>query len=99
MPLLFSVLLFVLVVGGASAAGMRLYVRPKEALERVAGLVAETADQIPTHPSLALHDLIKKMGNIIPQSPKDVTLMQRRLIRAGIRNQNALKLLYGSKAL
>jgi tight adherence protein C len=52
---------------------------------------------MPSHPSLAMHDLIKKLGNIIPQSPKDVTVMQRRLIRAGLRNPSALKLLYGSK--
>jgi len=33
----------------------------------------------------------------VPQSPKDTTIMQRRLIRAGLRNPNALKLLYGAK--
>jgi tight adherence protein C len=42
--------------------------------------------------------LIAKLGNFIPQSPKDVTVMQKRLIRAGIRNEGALKLLYGAKA-
>ena len=35
----------------------------------------------------------------MPASPKDVTVMQRRLIRAGYRNPNALKILYGAKAL
>ncbi len=78
-------------------AGMKLYVRPKEAMERVVGGI-EPSEHMPTHPSLALHDVIKKLGNIIPQSPKDVTVMQRRLIRAGVRNENALKLLYGAKA-
>lgn len=78
-------------------AGMKLYVRPKEAIERVVGGIEHT-EQMPTHPSLALHDLIKKLGNIIPQSPKDVTVMQRRLIRAGIRNEGALRILYGAKA-
>jgi len=33
----------------------------------------------------------------VPASPKDTTVMQRRLIRAGFRNQNALKVLYGAK--
>ena len=47
----------------------------------------------PSHPSLAFHDLIKRLGNIVPQSPKDVTVMQRRLIRAGIRKESALKVL------
>jgi tight adherence protein C len=67
-------------------------------MERVAG-GSQAADQMPSHPSLAMHDLIKRLGNLIPQSPKDVTVMQRRLIRAGLRNASALKMLYGAKAV
>ena len=52
--------------------------RPKEAMERVVGGIDQN-EQMPSHPSLAFHDLIKKLGNIIPQSPKDVTVMQRRV--------------------
>jgi tight adherence protein C len=78
--------------------GVKMYVRPKEAMERVAGGI-EPSDHVPVHPSLAIHELIKRLGNFIPQSPKDVTVMQRRLIRAGIRNENALKILYGAKAV
>jgi tight adherence protein C len=89
-------LLFLVLTGAATAVGMKLYIRPREAMERVVG-GGEPAEQAPTHPSLAFHEIIKKLGNIIPQSPKDVTVMQRRLIRAGIRNENALKILYGSK--
>ncbi|MEO8096295.1 MAG: type II secretion system F family protein [Acidobacteriota bacterium] len=96
MFLLLSLVIFLSVVAGGSAVGMKLYVRPKEALERVAGTYETTT--MPTHPSLAFHDLIKRLGNFVPQSPKDVTVMRRRLIRAGIRNENALKILYGSKA-
>ncbi len=78
--------------------GMKIYVRPKEAMDRVVG-GAQQADEMPSHPSLAFHDLIKRLGNIVPQSPKDVTVMQRRLIRAGIRKESALKVLYGAKAV
>jgi tight adherence protein C len=77
-------------------AGMKLYVKPKEAIERVVGGI-EQNDSLPSHPSLALHDLIKKLGNFVPQSPKDVTVMQRRLIRAGIKKEGALRTLYGAK--
>jgi tight adherence protein C len=89
---------FIAVVALVMLVGMKIYVRPKEAMERVAG-GNESADHVPTHPSLAIHELIKRLGNFIPQSPKDVTVMQRRLIRAGIRNENALKILYGAKAV
>jgi tight adherence protein C len=90
------VLVFFAIFGVVAMVGMKMYVRPKEAMERVVG-GAESVEQAPAHPSLALHELIKKLGNVIPQSPKDVTVMQRRLIRAGIRSENSLKILYGSK--
>jgi tight adherence protein C len=92
-----TVLIFFVIAMAIAAAGMKLYVRPKEAMERVAA-GAQGPDQAPAHPSLAMHELIRKLGNFIPQSPKDVTVMQRRLIRAGIRKEGALKLLYGAKA-
>jgi tight adherence protein C len=95
--LLLTILIFLSLVAAISAVGMKLYVRPKEALERVAGTF-DGPENTPAHPSLAFHDLIKRLGNFVPQSPKDVTVMRRRLIRAGIRNENALKILYGAKA-
>src|SRR5215470_5608528 len=97
MSFFFTVLIFVVLAMGLAGAGMKMYIRPKEAMERVTAGVQTEA--MPSHPSLAMHDLIKKLGNFIPQSPKDVTVMQRRLIRAGIRNEGALKTLYGAKAL
>jgi tight adherence protein C len=93
------ILIFLSVAIGGVFVGMRLYVRPKEALERVVGGLDNTPENAPPHPSLAFHDLVKKLGNFIPQSPKDVTVMQRRLIRAGMRSENALKYLYGAKAV
>jgi tight adherence protein C len=78
---------------------MRRYVQPKEALERVAGSMAENTERSAGHPSLVFHDLVNRMGTLIPASPKDVTVMQRRLIRGGYRGANALKALYGAKAL
>ncbi len=96
MAVLFTGLVFIALALTISAVGMRLYVRPKEAMERVAA-GTDVEDEMPAHPSLAFHELVKKLGNLVPASPKDVTVMQRRLIRAGIRNPNALKILYGSK--
>lgn len=92
-----TVLIFIAIMVAVALGGMKLYVRPKEAMERVVGGI-DQSEQMPSHPSLVFHDLIKKLGNIVPQSPKDVTVMQRRLIRAGIRNDSALKILYGAKA-
>jgi tight adherence protein C len=99
MPILASAILFVLVVLGLTAVGMRFYVRPNEALQRIVGGGLGVAGESTTHPSLAFHDLVKKLGTIVPSSPKDVTVMQRRLIRAGFRGQSALKVLYGFKVI
>ena len=99
MELLATVLLFAALAGVLTLLGMRLWVRPKAALERVTGASMEAQRQMPRHPSLVFHDLVKKLGSILPASPKDVTVMQRRLIRAGIRNPGALKMLYGAKLI
>ncbi|HEY6393271.1 MAG TPA: type II secretion system F family protein [Bryobacteraceae bacterium] len=98
MAIFFTLLIFIAIVAGLSLLGMRLYVKPKEAMERVAGTGADH-DAPPVHPSLVFHDIVKRLGAMVPVSPKDVNVMQRRLIRAGIRNPNALKILYGAKAL
>src|SRR6202161_3497328 len=99
MALLIGFLVFIAVAVLVSFAGLRLYVRPQEALERVTGATVEGGDNMPVHPSLVFHDLVKRLGNLVPASPKDVSVMRRRLIRAGYRNPNALKILYGAKAI
>jgi len=99
MAILGSVLLFVLVAVMLSLVGMKLWIRPKEAIERVTGATLAQREEAPTHPSLVFHELIRKLGSVLPASPRDVGIVQRRLLRAGIRNPNALKLLYGSKVL
>jgi tight adherence protein C len=98
MPILIACLLFIGVALALSVAGMRLWVRPKEAIERVTGATMAAVESAPTHPSLIFHELVKRIGTILPVSPKDVGAVQRRLLRAGIRNENAVKLLYGAKA-
>jgi len=97
MPILVGGIVFVLIAIGASFVGMKLWVQPKEAMDRVTGAVAIEHDEQPVHPSLVFRDMIRKLGNLVPVSPKDVTVMQRRLIRAGFRGPNALKILYGAK--
>src|SRR5208337_719782 len=98
MPIFIAFGVFVLCAVGATYGLTKLWVKPKEAIERIAG-TSTRQEQAPVHPSLIFHDIVKRLGNLVPASPKDVTVMQRRLIRAGYRNPNALKILYGAKAL
>jgi len=96
---LLTILIFILVAAGGSLLGVKFWIRPKEAIERVTGATVVEQEEAPVHPSLVFRDVLQRLGNLIPASPKDVTVMQRRMIRAGIRNPNALKYLYGAKVV
>jgi tight adherence protein C len=97
MELLATFVLFALVVTAAAYLGSRFWLRPRAAIERVTRAAADAP--MARHPSLIFRDMIARLGSAVPQSPKDVTLMQRRLIRAGIRSPGALKLLRGTRVL
>ncbi|MCX6604606.1 MAG: type II secretion system F family protein [Acidobacteria bacterium] len=97
MAFLITFVVFFAVAIAMSLVGMKMWVRPKEAIERVTNAGVHIPERVPTHPSLVFHDLIKKLGTVLPTSPKDVTVMRRRLIRAGIKGENALRILYGCK--
>jgi len=100
MPLLFAILLFVGMALVLTVAGIKFWLRPTEAIERVTGAgVREVEEEIPAHPSLVFRDLLNRLGETLPASPKDLNAMQKRLMRAGMRGPNALRILYGSKIL
>jgi len=99
MAILFSCIVFLALAVLLSLGGMKMYVRPREAMERVAGTLSEQHEAAPTHPSLVFRDMMNRLGGLVPASPKDVTVMQKRLIRAGFRQERALKILYGAKGL
>jgi tight adherence protein C len=97
MDILFSLLVFLALTGVFALLGLNVWVWPRAAVDRVTASAADPQLQTTAHPSLAFRDLLKKLGTLVPASPKDTTIMHRRLIRAGYRNPNALKLLYGAK--
>jgi len=76
MELLLTLVLFVAITAMVAIIGLKFYVRPKEAIERVAGVAAAQRDHAPTHPSLAFRQLLQRLGDVLPASPKDVTIMQ-----------------------
>lgn len=96
MMLLITFVVFAVVAVAISLVGMKLWVQPKEAIERVTGSGYQQEENV-VHPSLVFRDLMNRLGDVMPTSPKDVTAMQKRLIRSGFRKANALKMLYGAK--
>lgn len=97
MALFLSLLVFLSVVIAVTLVGLKMWVRPKEAMDRVAGLQVERRENIPNHPSLGFHELLRKIGTVLPSNPKEVNVMRKRLYRAGFRGPNALGILYGAK--
>jgi len=96
--LLVTIVVFVLIASLLATLGVQMWARPKAAIDRVTAAAVETPDHAP-HASLAWRELVKKLGTLVPSAPKDSTVMLRRLMRAGFRGPNALKMLYGSKVL
>ncbi|WP_321477647.1 type II secretion system F family protein [uncultured Paludibaculum sp.] len=99
MAMLLSFVVFLAVAIGIALLGLKLWLRPKEAIERVTGGGINPEEEMPTHPSLVFRDMLNRLGTVLPSSPKDVSVMQRRLMRAGIRGPNALRMLYGAKVV
>ena len=97
MVLIGSAILFIVLTGMLYALGVNVWLGPKAVIDRVSGEGWGPHETV--HPSLAFHDILHKLGNMVPASGKDMNVLQKRLARAGIREPSALKILYGIKAL
>ena len=69
MPLIFGILIFILVTVGSAYVGLRIYVKPSEAIERVKGIDLHPAET-PKHPSLLLRDFLLQLGISVPICPR-----------------------------
>lgn len=97
MPVIFTSVLFLVLFAMFVNAGLRLCVRPRTALDRIAGTVQ--AAPAPVHPSLVFHDLLAKLGRLMPVAPNSAGALKSRLVRAGYRGPNASAKFYGAKLL
>lgn len=93
-----SILLFVVIALVLSLMGLKFWVQPETAMERVMGEV-EVTQQGMGDPSLTFRDLLAKIGDMVPASPGDVGILHKKLLAAGIRNPRAMHFLYGVKAV
>ncbi len=94
--LLGTLLMFLVLASLFTLIGINFWSRPKAAIERVTE-AALSSTPMTAHPSLAWHELVKKLGTLIPASPQDTSVIQRRLVRAGYRSPGAVKMFYGAK--
>ncbi len=99
MQLGLAVLLFLLLAGVTTAVSVKLWVRPKAAMERITGTVVRPESALPVHPSLVFRDLAARIGAVLPVSKAKSGLTERRLVQAGYRSPHALRMLQGSRVL
>lgn len=92
-------LMFLIVASG----GLMLFYR-QEMHKRISAAIAP-AEKPPKalnavqQTSHSLGVVVEKLERVVPKSQAEVSVMQRRLIRAGYRNESAINILYGAKVL
>ncbi len=101
MPMLISLALFVLLTLSITAYGYRLYVRPRRLYEQLGSPVEVQAAAAVTGPAERplLVRLIQRVGEKVPISPQETSMVRRYLMAAGIRSEAAPKIYYGLKVV
>ena len=99
----FLILAFVAIFVLVGSIGVLMFYR-EAALERISQVI----NPRPKQKSLAetfqntgssIGNVVKRFENLMPKSEKEVSVIRLRLMRAGYRNENAIKIFYGSKVL
>jgi len=99
--MLISLALFVLLTLSITAYGYRLYVRPRRLYEQLGSPVEVQAAAAVTGPAERplLVRLIQRVGEKVPISPQETSMVRRYLMAAGIRSEAAPKIYYGLKVV
>jgi tight adherence protein C len=93
-----TALVFFTVAGMTAFLDFRLMDWRIRAVDRIARRSQTVAPFLPS-PSLIWHELVRRVGNFVPASPKDLSRLKRRLIRAGFRDPYAIRTFNGLRAL
>ncbi len=97
MTLALAIVLFVLLTVLTSALAMKVWARPKAAIERITGQAADAELHVATHPSLAFRDMLARLGTLLPAPASPSQRTARLLVRAGYRQPGAVRVLVGAK--
>ncbi len=93
---LLTVAVFVLVSGATALIATRSRSSRGRALARLASGGAAPAAALPSN-TLLWRELVKRIGAALPASPRDLPRVRRRLVRAGLRNPAAARILQGAR--
>ncbi len=95
---LWTAVLFVLVAGGTTWAGLRAGVWRTRAVHRLERAPAPAPVHLPS-PALIWRELASRVGAVVPASSKSLPLVKRRLMRAGFRHPQAAGLFQGARLI
>jgi tight adherence protein C len=94
---MWSAAVFVLVAAGTAAAVLRGWGWRGRALARLAPPQPAGAPSTPVSPALIWRELVNRIGSTVPASPKDLPRLKRRLLRAGFRDPEAVRVFQGAR--
>ena len=99
----FAILAFVAIFVLVGSIGVLMFYR-EAALERIGQVInprpkQKTLAETFQNTGSSIGNVVKKFENLMPKSEQEVSIVKLRLTRAGYRNENAMKIFYGSKVL
>jgi tight adherence protein C len=99
----FAILAFVAIFVLIGSIGVLMFYR-EAALERISQVInprpkQRTLVETFQNTGSSIGNVIKRFENLMPKSEKEVSIIRLRLTRAGYRNENAIKIFYGSKVV
>lgn len=91
-------IVFAAVAGVTAALGLRFWGPGSRAVERLAVRSRRVSPYLHS-PGLVWQELVRRIGSLVPDSPKDLPRLRRRLIRAGFRDPAAVRFFHGTRAV
>ena len=101
--MVFTVFAFLAIFLLIGSAGLILFYR-EAMLQRITAVTTQRAKPrgfvgTMQQTGLSLTSVVEQLEKVMPKSDAEVSVMQKRLIRAGYRNEPAIRLFYGAKIL
>src|SRR5438067_8431078 len=99
---MWTILVFVTVALGTSFSALRWSDWRRRAAERLASQQEKRQQPVSgflPSPSLIWLQLVNRVGNLVPASPKDLPLLKRRLLRAGYRDPGLERVFNGLRVI
>ena len=101
--MIFAILAFVAVFVLVGSVLLLMFYR-EAALERISQVInpqrkQKTLTETFQNTGSSIGNVVKRFENLMPKSENEVSVIKKRLMLAGYRNENAIKIFYGSKVL